>query len=81
MCVCVVCVCVCACVCVCVCVCVCACVCVPNHLLPEFLYLVDDLPGHALIHHLLGGGHVQEDQQSPVGMGMVTRGEGLCHCI
>ena len=48
-----------------------------KYLLSQFLYLVDDLPGHTLIQHLLRWSHVHQHQQCPVGVGMVTGGEGV----
>ena len=46
------------------------------YLLSQFLYLVDDLSGDSLIHHLLRGGHVKEDKEATVSMGVVLRREG-----
>ena len=46
------------------------------YLLSEFLYLVDDLSGNSLIHHLLRGSHVQEDKEVSVSVGVVLGRQG-----
>jgi hypothetical protein len=46
------------------------------YLLPELLYLIDDLPGYPLIHHLLGGGHVEENKEVTISVGVVPGREG-----
>ena len=47
-------------------------------LFSEFLNLVDDFPCHSLIHHLLGGSRVQQNEEGPTRVGMVTRRQRLC---
>ena len=46
------------------------------YLLSQFLYLVDDLSGNSLVHHLLGGGHVKENKEATVSVGVVLQREG-----
>ena len=52
-----------------------------DYLLPQFLYLVDDLSGYPLVHHLLGRGDIEKDEEISVCMGVVLTREGGVHRI